>query len=224
MVKLIYFIQKKPNLSVEDFQRYWRLTHADVVRRVPGLRRCVQCHTLPSGYNRPTPPPLDGVEELTFGSLADLASAEASSAGRAVTEDLAHFVDTHRLKRIVAQEILIKAGEISEGMVKNIELVNRKPGMPLTDFHRYWEEFHGPLAAKIEMIRRYVQSHTHPGEYEKEKPPDYDGIAETWFTDTAAMRLSASTPEYKAVRADEENFLAGELPFIITREVRIVWP
>ncbi len=94
--------------------------------------------------------------------------------------------------------------------------------MALADFHRYWEEVHGPLAAKIEIIKRYVQSHTLLSEYDKDKPPTYDGVAETWFDDTAAMRRSAATPEYVATRADEKNFLAGELPFIITHEVRII--
>jgi 2-methylcitrate dehydratase PrpD len=31
MVKLIYCISKKPELSVEQFQRYWRETHAPLV-------------------------------------------------------------------------------------------------------------------------------------------------------------------------------------------------
>ncbi len=59
-------------------------------------------------------------------------------------------------------------------------------------------------------------------EYEKEEPPAYDGIAETWFDDTAAMRQSALTPEYAAVRDDEENFITGEGTFVITREVKFI--
>jgi len=59
-------------------------------------------------------------------------------------------------------------------------------------------------------------------EYEKEALPAYDGVAETGFDDTAAMRLSATGPEYTATRADEKHFLTEPLPFIITREVRIV--
>jgi len=50
----------------------------------------------------------------------------------------------------------------------------------------------------------------------------YDGVAETWFDDTSAMRVSGASPEYAATRADEKNFLTEPLPFIITREVRIV--
>jgi hypothetical protein len=36
------------------------------------------------------------------------------------------------------------------------------------------------------------------------------------------MRESAATVEYARVRADEANFVAGDLPFIITTEHVIV--
>ncbi|MFH1951036.1 MAG: EthD family reductase [Pseudomonadota bacterium] len=222
MIKAIYFFNKRVDVSVEDFQKYWRTTHADLVRQIPGIQRCVQCHTLLSGYGRPSPPVLDGVEEISFNSTADLASAIATPAGEVAMADLANFVDTNQMRHIVTEEIEIKPGTIREGMVKNIELVTRKQGMPFVEFHSYWRDFHGPLAAKIEVIKRYVQSHTLMDEYEKEALPAYDGVAETWFADTAAMRLSATVPEYTATRADEKNFLTEPLPFIITREVRIM--
>jgi len=222
VIKVIYFFHRRMDVSVEDFQKYWRTTHGDLIRRIPGIRRYAQCHTLLSGYGRPVPPVLDGVEEISYDSTTDFASAIETPAGEAAMADLANFVDTNRVRHIVTEAIEIKPGTIQEGMVKNIELVTRKQGMPIVEFHSYWRDFHGPLAAKIEVIRRYVQSHTLMDEYEKEAPPAYDGVAETWFADTAAMRLSATTPEYTATRADERNFLTEPLPFIITREVKIV--
>ena len=222
MIKAIYFFNRRMDLSVEDFQKYWRTTHADLVRKIPGIQRCVQCHTLLSGYGRPVPPVLDGVEEISFDSTADLASAVETPAGEVAMADLANFADTSQVKHIITEEVEIKPGTVRESMVKNIELVTRRQGMPIVEFHAYWRDFHGPLAAKIEVIQRYVQSHTLMDEYEKKATPAYDGVAETWFADTAAMRLSATAPEYAATRADEKNFLTEPLPFIITREIRIM--
>ena len=222
MIKAIYFFNRRVDVSVEDFQEYWRTTHANLVRRIPGIKRCVQCHTLLSGYRRRLAPVLDGVEEISFNATADFISAIETPAGVVAMDDLAKFADTSTVRHIVTEETEIKPGTIREGMVKNIELVTRKQGMSIVEFHSYWRDRHGPLAAKIEVIKRYVQSHTLMNEYEKEAPPAYDGVAETWFVDTAAMRLSADTPEYTATRDDEKNFLTEPLPFSITREVRII--
>jgi len=222
MVKVIYFMYRKQGWAVGDFQNYWRSKHRDLVRKIENIRRYTQCHTLLSGYKRPTPPPADGIEELCFDSPESMEVLESSEEGRAAIADLENFADTSRVCRINTREVVIKDGSTHEDMVKNIEFVTRKPGMPLSDFRHYWKEVHGPIAAKIEVIRRYVQSHTLESEYQKGIPPAYDGVAETWFEDTAAMRHSATTPEYAAHHADMFNFLAGELPFIITREIKMV--
>ena len=118
---------------------------------------------------------------------------------------------------------MIKDGPAAPGAAKNVEFVNRKPSMAVEDFQRYWREIHGPLAATIPVIRRYVQSHVRPFAYERGRAPVYDGLAITWFDDTAAMRASAATAEYARTRADEPNFIAaGAAPFIITTEHAIV--
>jgi uncharacterized protein (TIGR02118 family) len=222
MIKVVYFMYRKSGWAVEEFQDYWRSTHADIARKLPGIRSYTQCHTLLSGYRRQTPPPADGIEEIFFDSLESLAALETTEERKAAIADLENFTDTSRVFRIFTEEIIIKEGATHEGMVKNIEFVMRKPGMPLADFRHYWKEIHGPIASKIEVIKRYVQSHNLMLEYEKKHPPAYDGIAATWFEDTAAMRHSATTPEYAAHHADMVNFLAGELPFIITREIKMI--
>ena len=67
MVKTITFIKRKPGMSVDDFGQYWRKQHAAIVTKLPGLRRYVQCHTIPSGY-RNGEPAYDGVAEVWFDS------------------------------------------------------------------------------------------------------------------------------------------------------------
>ena len=42
MVKLIYCITRKAGMSVEEFQRYGRETHAPIAGAIPELRRYVQ--------------------------------------------------------------------------------------------------------------------------------------------------------------------------------------
>ena len=98
---------------MEDFQEYWRTTHADLVRQIPGIQRCVQCHTLLSGYGRPSPPVLDGVVEISFDSTADFAFAIKTPAGEiAMAEYTATRADeknflTEPLPFIITREVKI---------------------------------------------------------------------------------------------------------------------
>ena len=112
---------------------------------------------------------------------------------------------------------MAKPGRVPASFVKNYELVTKRPDMDRAEFDRYWAQVHGPLAATIPTIRRYVQAHLSPSTREKGTAP-FDGLAITWFDDVAAMRAGAATEAYAQTRADEANFLAGELPFVITTE------
>ena len=63
MVKMVVFFKRKPGMSVEAFQNYWRATHAGIVVKMPGIRKYVQSHTLLSGY-RKGEPAYDGIAEV----------------------------------------------------------------------------------------------------------------------------------------------------------------
>jgi uncharacterized protein (TIGR02118 family) len=222
MVKVIAFFKRKPGLSVEDFQTYWRTTHADIVKKLPGLRRYVQSHTLVSGY-RKGEPVYDGTAELWYDDTNALRALVNTPELTATQADEPNFLDPSTMGQIITEEHVIKNGAVPPNGVKNIEFVTHKPGMSIEAFQKHWREIHGPLGASIPVVRRYVQSHTRLSAYRSGKAPAYDGVAITWFDDTQAMRVSATTPEYDRTRADEENFIApGKLPLIITKEHVIV--
>jgi uncharacterized protein (TIGR02118 family) len=105
MVHLIFCLRRQPHLSRAEFQRYWRETHAPLVRKhaaVLGIQRYVQAHTIdPPGTQgiaaaRGAPDPYDGVAELWFdlAQLQSLAQREAAiEAGRQLLEDERRFID-----------------------------------------------------------------------------------------------------------------------------------
>jgi uncharacterized protein (TIGR02118 family) len=222
MIKMVTFAKRRNGMSVEDFQDYWLSSHAPKVKSYPGLRRYAVSLTLATGYGRGEPA-YDGVAELWFDDMAAFENARESSEFANGVKDLVNFIDMESRGMILVDEHVVKDGPVPEAGVKNIEFVTQKAGMPRDDFQRYWREVHGPLAAKISVIRRYVQSHTRPELYENGGAPAYGGVAITWFDGTSDMRVSATLPEYEATRADEANFLGpDDLPFIITREHVIV--
>ncbi|HEX5529847.1 MAG TPA: EthD domain-containing protein, partial [Methylomirabilota bacterium] len=192
MVKAVSFFKRKAGMPVEEFQAYWLRDHPAVVVRLPGVRRYVQSHTLLAGY-RKGEPIYDGIAELWFEDTQAMAALRGTKEIAAVEADEAVFIDRGTMRLILAEEHVIKDGPAPPGGAKNVEFVTRKPGLAVQDFQRYWRETHGPLAAQIPMIRRYVQSHTRPSAYERGRTPAYDGVAITWFDDTRAMRASAGT-------------------------------
>jgi uncharacterized protein (TIGR02118 family) len=223
MLKTITFIKRKPGMDREKFGEYWRIRHAQIVTRLPGLRRYVQCHTIPSGY-RKGEPVYDGVAEVWFDSTDTMRETANTAEYRAVRADEHNFIDVPNISFIIAEERVQKDGPTNPSMAHLVEFVTRKPGMSVEAFQRHWSAIHGPLGAKIPMVRRYVQCHVRPSAYRDGRQPPYDGVAEVWFDSTDAMRESATTQEYREVRADEPNFIDASrpVPFIITRDYAVL--
>lgn len=223
MLKACTLFKRKAGMAVEAFQEYWRGGHAEVVCELPNIRRYAQSHPLLGGY-RKGELTYDGVAEIWVDDTAALRDMSASPAYQAVRADEEKFIDRASMALILTDEHVIKDGPIPDGGgLKNIEFVARRADMPVEDFQAYWRGTHGPIAARIPMIRRYVQSHTKLSGYAREPQPAWDGLAITWFDDIGAMRESAKTEEFAATMADEPNLLSGgPVPTIITREHIIV--
>ncbi len=103
MVKLIYCISKRPDMSVKEFQSYWRNVHAPIAGAIPGLRRYVQCHVVPETYGRNTPP-YDGAAELWFDDLDALRAAMRTPEVGAALEDEKNFIDHSHVASFVTIE------------------------------------------------------------------------------------------------------------------------
>ena len=218
MVKAIYLIKRKPGMELEAFRNYWLTIHADLALKVPGLHKYVQSHTLLSGYKKGEPI-FDGLAEVWYDDTDAMRKIAELPESRAVNADGYNFMDVRNSGFLLTREHVIKDGPVNPAMVKYVAFAKRKPGMEVEAYQSYWREHHGPLAAKIPVVHRYVQSHLLLSGYRAGMTPLYDGIAETWFDDTNAMRVSTTTPEYSAVRADEPNFIdLDHLAFIITKE------
>ncbi len=106
-------------------------------------------------------------------------------------------------------------------MVKAVAFFKRRSGMAVEEFQAYWRSRHPQVVTKLPGVRRYVQSHTRPGVY-RTREPVYDGIAEVWFDDTAAMHALRGSPEMAAVEADEAHFIDRSTMGLIVTEDHVV--
>ena len=106
-------------------------------------------------------------------------------------------------------------------MNKLVYCITRRRGMALEEFSRYWREVHGPIGRRIPGLRRLVQSHPvpHPPDM---APPDFDGLAELWFDDMAALEAARRSPEWRRSSADEVNFIdSTRTAIFLTEEQQI---
>lgn len=218
MIKIIYFFKRRPGMAVVDFQAHWRTTHADIVVALPGIRRYVQNHVLPSAY-RKGEPAFDGVAESWFDDTQTLRALAGSSHYAAVLADEPNFIDGATMGSILTEEHVLRDGPAPAGGIKTVDFVTRRPDRPLDAFFKYWREDHGTLGAAAPAARRYVQSHTRRSIYAAGRTPAYDGAAMMWFDDMDALRTAAATPEFERLRADVANFVARDKsPSLLTTE------
>ena len=106
-------------------------------------------------------------------------------------------------------------------MIKVISVLKRRPDMDVEAFQDYWLNVHGPIAAGMPGVRRYVQSHTLLGGYRKGQPAA-DGIAELWFDDTDALRALQGTATLEATMADHVEFVAADGHMQIVTEEHVI--
>src|SRR4051812_32938425 len=103
-------------------------------------------------------------------------------------------------------------------MIKLVYGITKKAGLSDEQFFVYWKNVHGPIGARIPGLRRLVQSHriSVPGDRHSH---DYDGMAELWFDDIAALLAARQSPEWKASSDDEANFIdRSKVAYFVSEE------
>ena len=87
-------------------------------------------------------------------------------------------------------------------MIKLVYCFCRRADLTAEEFSKYWFEMHGPIGRRIPGLRRLVQSHAIAGQRN-----DFDGMAELWFDDLAALDAARISAEWRESSADEDNFI-----------------
>ena len=107
LIKRISFIKRKPGMNPSEFFQYWKNVHGPLAVQIPGIRRYVQCQTLPSRYTE-SEPQYDGVAELWFDTLGDLNFAMASGEYKEGAQpDGLKFVDLDNMLTLITEEYRI---------------------------------------------------------------------------------------------------------------------
>ncbi len=121
MIKLVFMIRRREGVTREEFHRYWREEHAQLVKRhadVLGIRRYVQTHALETslddalaGSRGSSPRQYDGVAELWWDSIDELVRAALSEDGQVAQQELLdderRFIDVANSPIWLGEEIAV---------------------------------------------------------------------------------------------------------------------
>ncbi len=109
MVKVMALLKRKNGITLEEFSRYWRETHAPLaLKTLPGLRRYVQNHALRLSKGEP---PFDGVAEIWLDDMQswrDMVAFMGTEGGRAIREDEERFLDRGKTVFLLVEEKVMK--------------------------------------------------------------------------------------------------------------------
>ena len=195
-------------MAREAFEEHWRTRHAELVVRLPGIRRYVQNYPLASACCSGEPA-FDAVAESSFDDTQAMKALAQTPEYAAVLADEPNFIDRANMNSIITEEHVVKDGPAPAGGVKSIGFISRKARMPIDEFFRRWLE-EGSQSAQLQAVRRYVQCHTRRSIYDSGRTPAYDGVSMAWFDGLQALREAVKTKEYLRLMAEVENLAATE--------------
>ena len=120
MIKLVFCVRRRPDITPEAFYDYWLNTHGPKVRSVAekiGAWKYIQSHTCEPEINqallesRNLQPPYDGITEVWWDDAEALnrrfGSDEGKIAGQFLIEDEQKFIDLANSRVFMTKEHLI---------------------------------------------------------------------------------------------------------------------
>ena len=223
-VKIIRLVKRRADLTLAQFKDYWLTQHARHERRAietTPLRKVVASFATGEIALGGTVPPFDGMVALYFRNLKDARATFSGPATAAMREDAKSFVDLSLVPpQIFADEYLMSekpgagASIKSSGQLKIIRTVTRRSDLAHSRFKEYWLKNHSKLEERViaqTAMQRIVATFALP---EKDRKPDFDGMAELYFNGLEDIRTMFAGPVPAMMRKDEENFVQMDAPAV----------
>lgn len=166
MIRLVFLLRRKAEMSLAEFQDYWRNEHGPLVAGFAtdlNILRYVQTHTLEDPTNLAAQqarggmePHYDGVAELwwsTEDELGEAIQSEAgSAAGAALLEDEARFIDLPESPLWFAYEYPQVnpspeniVARVKSNVVRVFFPLRHLPELSEEQARHYWLTQHGPI-------------------------------------------------------------------------------
>lgn len=177
----------------------------------PTVRARATTRDIPGAGHKPYPGIVesnwfaDAAHAVSALGAKDLATAIAQSSGSL-------FVGTE--KEVLGSE----GARVLPGTAKVMAFIRRRPDLSVAQFQEYWGSRHAELVKDLPHLRRYVQTHLTPDNYENGRKPLFDGIAELWWPDDERFEAAWRSPEMATDNADGVNYSSGGVYIFVADE------
>ena len=204
MITRIGMAPRRQDMTIDQFQRHWRTSHADAAGQIPGVLRYTQNHSLVEfgryllGY-----PGFDACSELDFESVEAMESGFASETYQTlVRDDEDDFVDKTRFSLVVTTPTVV-----IDGALDGVKLMRLFRTHPSRTQEELLATLTGPIAEALgDVGARYVvyqpvdEPHSGP-------KASFDAIATVWLgrKGSGVVRDALASPQWAA----SELTLAG---------------
>ena len=234
MIRIVFLLRRKPQLSLDEFQRYWRDEHGPLVTSFSkklNMLRYVQVHSIEdsldgrlAGARGQMEPGYDGVAEAWWESEDAFSAGMDDSIGQRLIDDEREFIDLAHSPAWFAYEYP-QVNPTPESIVARpkspivkLYFPLRPPsGLKVEEAQLYWRTSHGPLIrrqAAASGILRYQQVHRFESALEAAfrqargtVTEPYMGHAEVWFDRSLSRRGPEVEEAGRAAVEDESKFI-----------------
>ena len=225
MFTRIVAMKRRPDLSVDDFRRHWRMVHGPLMARVPGVHY-QQNHVIDT---RQTTNHARGSIEVDgfaqWGFAPDDAMREATGHPGLVAagKDLPNFVGA--LTRMTCEVRSVVPEPTTGTAVKRMSVLQARPGMTEERFRRYWVDEHATMIAAYPGLLGCRQNIV-TGRLAISDPRLADagveaaGILEMWYASIEAMEESLASPQAQLAMKHGGEFLSAVTTYVV-EECRI---
>lgn len=183
MIRLDYYIRRKPGMDVAEFRDYWKSTHAGLWQKhadILGVRRQVHLEDHPDhpmadparAAYKVTGEPFDGVSTSIWADIRVLEAALETEAGQAayqeILDDEKNFIDQKRsyLNFGVEHAVVFDRERLyatdDTSIIRGVYKPNHLPGHDMKELQRHWIAVHGGMSHEFTVgsgNRRYMQVH-----------------------------------------------------------------
>lgn len=246
MIKLVYVIDRRADMSEAAFYDYWLNKHGPLVRshaKAIRAKKYVQSHLIDTPANealrapRGMLPPVAGITEVWWDSLEDFQAAyatpEGQAAGAALSADEDKFINVKGSQVFLTQEHVIfdytDKKPLGDATIKCTYLLTKRDDLTQAACHETWLKDHGPFVrgfAEVSNMAKYIQSHAIAPEMNegfvkgRGLAQPLDGITEVWIADPAAGQGGEEARKAgEAMAEDERRFVEmGKSRCFMTKE------